>query len=111
MRRRTFVNSSLAAAVSAALPGSAFANQHFLQQEGEKFCGNHINCSPNPVGSAVLSDIDIVTLDGSTKVLEKAVLKELQSAIAGNLLLPSTEGYESARKLWNGMIDHHPAVA
>ena len=110
MRRRTFVNSSLAAAVSAALPSSVSANAHFLEQPGEKFCGNHINCSPNPVGSAVLSDIDIVTLDGSTKLLEKAVLKELQSAIAGNLLLPSTEGYESARKLWNGMIDHKPAV-
>ncbi|MDP6695495.1 MAG: FAD-dependent oxidoreductase, partial [Gammaproteobacteria bacterium] len=110
MKRRAFVNSSLAAAVSAALPGSAFANEHFLQQAGDKFCGNHINCTPQPVGSAVLSDIEIVTLDGGTKVVEKAVLKELQSSLAGNLLLPTTEGYESARKVWNGMIDHKPAV-
>ncbi len=110
MKRRAFVNSSLAAAVSAAIQGSGLANEHFLQQPGDKFCGNDINCTPQPVGSAVLSDIDVVTLDGSTKVMEKAVLKELQKAIDGNLLLPSTEGYESARKVWNGMIDHHPAV-
>ena len=110
MKRRTFVKSSVAAAVSAALPSSVFANNHFLGQGTKPFCGNHINCSGNPVGSAVLSDIDIVTLDGSTKVLEKAVLIELQKALAGRILLPSTEGYDSARKVWNGMIDHKPAV-
>ncbi len=110
MQRRTFVKSSLATAVAAALPGGAFANEHFLGEGQKPFCGNHIDCSGHPVGSAVLSDIDIVTLDGSTKVLEKAVLKELQSALGGRLLLPTTEGYDSARKVWNGMIDHKPAV-
>jgi hypothetical protein len=69
MQRRTFVKSSLATAVAAALPGGAFANEHFLGEGQKPFCGNHIDCSGHPVGSAVLSDIDIVTLDGSTKVL------------------------------------------
>jgi hypothetical protein len=97
MQRRSFVKSSLATAVAAALPGRTFGNEHFLGDD-------------QPVGSAVLSDIDIVTLDGSTKGLEKAVLKELQSALGGRLLLPTTDGYDSARKVWNGMIDHKPAV-
>jgi hypothetical protein len=110
MKRRAFVKSTLASAVTAALSGRVMANEHFLGKNAEPFCGNHINCSGNPVGSAVLSDIDILTLDGNTKVLEKAVLKELQDSLSGRLLLPTTEGYESARKVWNGMIDHKPAV-
>ncbi|MDP6437099.1 MAG: FAD-binding oxidoreductase [Gammaproteobacteria bacterium] len=88
MKRRAFVNSSLAAAVSAALPNGVFAQ----------------------AGSAVLGDINLKTLDGGSKVLEKAVLKELQASLAGRLLLPTSEGYDDARKVWNGMIDHKPAV-
>jgi FAD/FMN-containing dehydrogenase len=57
-----------------------------------------------------LSDINVATHAGGTKIIEKAVLKELQAALAGRLLLPTSEGYDSARKVWNGMIDHKPAL-
>lgn len=34
----------------------------------------------------------------------------LRGALAGGVLLPGEPGYDSARKLWNGMIDRRPAV-
>ena len=37
-------------------------------------------------------------------------LEALGPAFSGNLLSPSDEGYEEARKLHNGLIDKRPAV-
>jgi hypothetical protein len=89
MRRRAFVKSSLATAIAATLPTSRLFAQ---------------------APTTVLSDINVVTHTGSTKVIEKAVLKELQASLSGQILLPTSEGYDSARKVWNGMIDKKPAL-
>ena len=56
------------------------------------------------------SDINVVTGAGGTTVIEKAVLKELQESLRGHLLLPTSEGYDEARRGWNGMIDKRPAL-
>ena len=37
-------------------------------------------------------------------------LTSLRTKFRGNLLTPGSTGYEDARKIWNGMIDRHPAV-
>ena len=37
-------------------------------------------------------------------------IEELKSVFKGEILLPSDAAYESARKIWNAMIDKHPAV-
>jgi FAD/FMN-containing dehydrogenase len=37
-------------------------------------------------------------------------LSELAARFRGDVLRPNTPEYESARKVWNGMIDRHPAV-
>jgi FAD/FMN-containing dehydrogenase len=37
-------------------------------------------------------------------------LGELRSQIRGDILTPGSPGYEVARRLWNGMIDHRPAA-
>ena len=58
----------------------------------------------------VTSDVPAVRLDGSETTLEAAALRELDDALAGHLLLPGNADYESARKIWNGMHDRHPAV-
>ncbi len=42
--------------------------------------------------------------------LEAAKIKELKSSFNGEILLPSDEAYESARKIWNAMIDKRPAI-
>ncbi|HMD57640.1 MAG TPA: FAD-binding oxidoreductase [Solirubrobacteraceae bacterium] len=40
----------------------------------------------------------------------KPVRSEFVEGFRGELLLPADEGYDAARKLFNGMIDRHPAL-
>ena len=42
--------------------------------------------------------------------LKDLVISGLRSAISGKVLEPSNEGYDEARKIWNGMIDRRPAL-
>ena len=42
--------------------------------------------------------------------IQAAKLKELKSNFRGAILLPGDNAYESARKIWNAMIDKHPAL-
>ena len=42
--------------------------------------------------------------------LKARKIEELKSGFKGEILLPSDGAYESARKIWNAMIDKHPAV-
>ena len=37
-------------------------------------------------------------------------VERLQAQLRGELLSPSQEGYEAARKVWNGLIDKHPSL-
>lgn len=90
MKRRTFINSALATAATATPLGRLFAAAH--------------------QGSLIQSDINAVTLDGGERTIEKAVLQELAASLKGRLLLPSSEGYDSARKVWNGMVNKRPAL-
>jgi FAD/FMN-containing dehydrogenase len=41
---------------------------------------------------------------------EEALPSEFANGFRGDLLNPDDEGYEEARKLYNGMIDRHPAL-
>ena len=92
MNRRHFVQSSLAAAVAAALP---------------------INQSYAAILSASMkvdADINAVTGDGAEVTLKKAAVQELGESLRGNLLLPGHEAYEEARRVLNASIDKHPAL-
>ncbi len=42
--------------------------------------------------------------------LQPARVQELRKGFSGDVLLPSDGAYESARKIWNAMIDKRPAV-
>ena len=42
--------------------------------------------------------------------LQATKVKELKGNVRGKVLLPSDDGYESARKIWNATIDKHPAL-
>src|ERR1041385_2419900 len=35
--------------------------------------------------------------------------ESLAESVRGELLLPSSRGYDSARRIWNGAFDRHPA--
>jgi FAD/FMN-containing dehydrogenase len=42
--------------------------------------------------------------------LDAGVLASLRESFRGELVLPSDDGYEQARRVWNGAIDRHPAL-
>jgi len=43
-------------------------------------------------------------------VLEKARIESLKASLRGELIQPEDEGYDAARKVYNGMIDKRPAL-
>ena len=91
MDRRRFLQSSLAASMSAALPASqAFAALQALTQ--------------------VSGDVRAVTGDRTEISLEQAAVQELADSLHGNLLLPGNAGYDVARRVLNAAIDKHPAL-
>lgn len=43
-------------------------------------------------------------------MIDPQALETFRSGLRGKLLLPEDEGYDDARKVWNGMIDRRPAA-
>ena len=37
-------------------------------------------------------------------------IEDFKAHLCGELILPGDDGYESARRVWNGAIDKYPAV-
>ncbi|MFW9768155.1 MAG: FAD-binding oxidoreductase [Candidatus Thorarchaeota archaeon] len=56
------------------------------------------------------SETKITTLSGDETFLTEEAVESLKGQIRGDVLLPSDDDYEQARKIWNGMIDKHPAL-
>ena len=46
----------------------------------------------------------------TTAILGEATLAELRAGLRGELLTREDEGYETQRKVWNGMVDKHPLL-
>ena len=88
MRRRTFCRTTLAAGIAAALPG----------------CGYESN------ESSASSTIAALTSSGAEINIETSAVSELAGELAGRLLLPADDGYNLARRIWNGMFDKRPAL-
>ena len=42
--------------------------------------------------------------------LDETAIRELKGGLRGALLQPGEEGYDSARRIWNAMIDRKPAL-
>ena len=54
---------------------------------------------------------NVVTVDGTIqKTISDAELQELNNRLAGDLILSGDESYDTARQVWNGMIDRYPAL-
>jgi FAD/FMN-containing dehydrogenase len=43
-------------------------------------------------------------------MLDDTTVQALNGAFAGELIGPDDGGYESARRVWNGMVDRRPAI-
>ncbi|MFX0207690.1 MAG: FAD-binding oxidoreductase, partial [Candidatus Hodarchaeota archaeon] len=50
------------------------------------------------------------TTSDKENFLTEDTVEKLRAQIQGDVLLPSDEGYDQARKIWNGMIDKRPAL-
>jgi len=92
MDRRKFVKTSLAAGVAASFPLVAA-------------CGDKAK-----VATEAEAAVAAVSLDGAEIELSKAAIREFGEALSGPVLLSGDPGYDSARKIWNGMHDKHPAL-
>ena len=49
-------------------------------------------------------------MNQTATLLQHADIENLQKTLKGSVLLPSDNGYDQARKVYNAMIDKHPAL-
>jgi FAD/FMN-containing dehydrogenase len=57
-----------------------------------------------------MPSLTITTLSGDPQSVSEARISELESDLQGALLRPGERRYESARTIWNAMIDRRPAL-
>ena len=57
-----------------------------------------------------MANLRITTTGGTDTVLDEATVQGFKSSVRGPLLRPGDAGYDAARKIYNGMIDRHPAL-
>ncbi len=46
----------------------------------------------------------------SKRATTPTALGDFRACLHGEVILPDDDGYDSARRVWNGMIDHYPAL-
>jgi FAD/FMN-containing dehydrogenase len=56
------------------------------------------------------TDLAGITLDGREVTLRANDVSDLAASLRGTVLSPQAPGYDAARRVWNGMIDRHPAL-
>lgn len=54
--------------------------------------------------------INVKSNNGDQKAIEKTTIEEFEAGFRGIVLPVGNHGYESARKIWNGMFDRKPAI-
>jgi len=57
-----------------------------------------------------MAAIEIATRRGETVSLDQDTLDAFAGRLRGTLLRPGDEGYDAARRVWNGLIDKQPAL-
>jgi FAD/FMN-containing dehydrogenase len=57
-----------------------------------------------------MASVMALTTDGAETGVKGEALEALAGRMRGPLLTPELDGYAAARTIWNGMIDHKPAV-
>jgi FAD/FMN-containing dehydrogenase len=51
-----------------------------------------------------------ITSDVTSKPVEGSAIEAFKAGVRGEVLRPGDEGYDAARKVYNAMIDRHPAL-
>ena len=57
-----------------------------------------------------MTALRVITSEGAPATLEEATLQSFADSLRGRLLQRGDDGYDEARKLFNGMIDRRPAL-
>ena len=57
-----------------------------------------------------MTDLRVTTMQGADTVLKETAIEAFRTSLRGELLRPADAGYDAARKVWNAMIDKHPAL-
>ena len=57
-----------------------------------------------------MADLKIATLSGDYAVIRESAVEDFRGSLHGESLLPGDDGYDGARRIWNGMIDKRPAM-
>ena len=57
-----------------------------------------------------MSEMEIATLSGDYKIIERAAVDDFRDSLHGESLRPGDAGYDSARLVWNAMVDKRPAL-
>jgi hypothetical protein len=92
MDRRQFCRSAIAAGVAGSFPWVSACERRARE------------------ASTADTSIAAISLDGAEIELERAAVRELGESLSGSLLLSDSPQYDSARMIWNGMHDKHPAL-
>jgi FAD/FMN-containing dehydrogenase len=85
MKRRAFVSTAISAAAAALLPA-------------------------RPLFASATADTPAIGRTGKQLVLRGRDIDQLRFTLRGPLLTASEEGYEQARRVWNGAFDRRPAL-
>jgi len=57
-----------------------------------------------------MASFEVRARAGGQVALDEALVGELKTSLSGQLLRAGDAAYDETRKVWNGMIDHRPAV-
>jgi FAD/FMN-containing dehydrogenase len=57
-----------------------------------------------------MPNIEIATTRGSNVVLNAEAIEQFHKGLRGYRLLRGDDGYDAARKIYNAMIEHRPAI-
>ena len=89
MKRRTFCKSAVAATIATSLSA----------------------CGARQQASDPGTSISAVSMHGDELSIESAAVEELRGSIDGSIVLQGDDGYDAAKRVWNGMFDHkRPAL-
>lgn len=91
MKRRAFCGSALASVAAASLPFSRIL-------------------AAVSTATPVSGDVPAVSGAGKQIILPRADVAALRASLRGQLLLAGDEGYDTARRVWNGSFDRRPAL-
>ena len=57
-----------------------------------------------------MADLRVMTTTGEETILKEATVQQFKTNLRGALLRPCDDGYDTARKVFNAMIDKRPAL-